>query len=267
MCELNIVAVGSSPLIAAEIKDILQEILGSFFTVATTTTDSLQEAAPDTFYICANTQGKKLTGVIPQKQLFIWELHPTTRFFLDIARIPAHSDVYVFNNLLPYTELLAKECQALGIDTLNFHPLAYMEMTHEEICAQLEKARYIIGVECMLGQDSLLSEEFRNAVQPDAKLIPGHRSATIQCVSQLLAAIAEFYLAKFDGASNTDSNREILKQVISTLKEAANRAVTSRLGTNAPLPAFEEDLTAGTLAEHQSILAYLAKKLAHLSIK
>lgn len=267
MRELNIVAVGSSPLIAAEIQELLQEILGSLFTVNTATTASLQEAAPDTFYICANTQGKKLQGIIPQEQLFIWELHPTTRFFLDIAKIPAHSDVYVFNNLLPYTELLAKECRALGIDTLNFHPLAYMEMPHEEICAQLGKARYIIGVECMLGQDALLSEEFLNAVQPDAKIIPGHRSATIQCVSQLLAAIAEFYLAKFDGASDTESNREILKQVINTLKEAANRAVTSRLGTNAPLTAFEEILSDGNLAEHQSMLTYLAQKLAHLSVK
>ena len=267
MRELNIIAVGSSPLIAAEIQRLIQDILGDFFTVATATTYSLQEAAPDTFYICANTQGKKLTGIIPQEQLFIWELHPTTRFFLDIAKIPTGSDVYVFNNLLPYTELLAKECQALGIDTLNFHPIAYAEMPHAEVCAQLKKAHYIIGVECMLGQGALLSEEFRNAVQPDAKIIPGHRSATIQCVSQLLASIAEFYLARFDGASDTESNREILKQVINTLKEAANRAVTSRLGTNAPLPSFEETLYDGSLAEHQSMLTYLAQKLAHLSSK
>ena len=123
MPELNIVAVGSSPLIAAEIQGLLREILGHFFTIDTVTTDSVQEAAPHTFYICANTQGKKLQSIIPPEQLFIWELHPTTRFFLDIAQIPAHSDVYVFNNLLPYTELLAKECQTLGIDTLNFHPL------------------------------------------------------------------------------------------------------------------------------------------------
>ena len=267
MRELNIVAVGSSPLIAAEIQGLLQEILGKFFTVDTATTDSLQKATSDTFYICANTQGKKLQSVIPQEQLFIWELHPTTRFFLDIAKIPAGSDVYVFNNLLPYTELLAKECQSLGIDNLNFHLLAYMKMPHNEICAELNKARYIIGVECMLGQEALLSEEFRDAVQPDTKIIPGHRSATIQCVSQLLAAIAEFYLAKFDGASDTKGNREILKQVINTLKDAANRAVTSRLGANAPLPTFEETLSDGSLAEHKSMLAYLAQKLAHLSIK
>ena len=57
MRELNIIAVGSSPLIAAEIQRLIQDILGDFFTVATATTDSLQEAAPDTFYICANTQG------------------------------------------------------------------------------------------------------------------------------------------------------------------------------------------------------------------
>ena len=267
MHELNIVAVGSSPLIAAEVQGLLQEILGNFFTVDTVTTESLQKAAPDTFYICANTQGNKLQGLIPQEQLFIWELHPTTRFSLDIAKIPAGSDVYVFNNLMPYTEILAKECQSLGIDSLNFHPIAYAEMPPAEVCALLKNAHYIIGVECMLGQEALQSEKFRHALQPDVKIIPGHRSATIQCVSQLLTAIAEFYLAKFDGASDTESNREIIKQVITTLKEAANRAVTSRLGTNAPLPAFEEDLTAGTMAEHQSMLTYLAQKLAHLSIK
>ena len=117
----------------------------------------------------------------------------------------------------------------------------------------------------MLGKEALQAEKFHPALQPDVTIIPGHRSATIQCVSQLLAAIAEFYLEGFADTDDTKSNREILKQVINTLREAANRAVTSRLGTNAPLPALAEDFAADTLAEQRLMLSYLGKKLAHLS--
>lgn len=264
MRKLNITAVGSSPLIATEIQSLVQEILGDAWLVDTAVTSSIKEASSDTFYICAVTQGKKLQAIIPQGQLFIWELHPTTRFFLDIARIPTGSDVYVFNNLLPYTKLLAQECQSLGIDSLHFHSIAYDEMTADEVCTHLAQAHYIIGVECLLSEGALLSDKFRSSLPPDVRIIPGHRSATIQCVGQLLAAIANFYLAKLADAEDTENNRQKITKVITALKEAASRAVTSRLGISAPLPVFDHDIPTSDFNEQQSLLRYLAQKLAHL---
>ena len=264
MRKLTIVALGSSPLIAQEIKNLTQEILGDSWPIDLSTTAAITKAAPDTFYVCAITQGAKLQNIIPAKQLFILDLHPTTRFFLDIAQIPSGSDIYVFNNLLPYTQILAQDCQDLGLTSFTFHSIAYDEMPVDEVCAKLSQAHYIIGVACMLGKEALLSEKFRHALQPNVKIIPGQRSATIQCAGKLLTAIADFYLANWAAADDTKDNQQELLHVINALKSAASRAVTSRLGTSAPLPAFEKNIAARPLAEQQSVLAYLAKKLAHL---
>lgn len=266
MRKLQITAVGSSPLIATEIQSLVQEILGDSWPVSTAVTNTLQKAAADTFYICAVTQGEKLQAIIPKDQLFIWELHPTTRFFLDIAKIPAGSDVYVFNNLLPYIAILEQECRTLGINSLHFHALAYDQMPTAQICDQLAKAHYVIGVECLLGEGALLSNRFRHALQPDVQLIPGRRSAAIQCVGQLLAAIADFYLTKMNAADDTEENRQKISLLITALKEAAGRAVISRLGTAATTSsAFAAEYPVGSLAEQRQLLAYLAQKLVYLS--
>ena len=175
---------------------------------------------------------------------------------------------------MPYTKLLSQECESLGIDYLKFHHIAYDEMKHSEICSHLEKAHYIIGVESMLGKDALLSDRFHMALHPDVNIISGKRSATIQSVSQLLATIASYYYKEFANyyykefanASDDNDNRELITNIINTLKDAANRSITSRLGIHTPRPVFNDTMSSSTLEENKLILAYLAKKLTHLTI-
>ena len=115
----------------------------------------------DTFYICAKSRENFLRTKLSDKNLFVFDLHPRTKFFPDIAQIPAGSDVYVFNNLLPYTKLLAQECRAVGVDKVNFHSVAYDEMPPEKVYAALSRAYYIIGVDCLVGEQMLFSEAYR----------------------------------------------------------------------------------------------------------
>ena len=241
MSELKLKAVGSSPLIAEEIKSVVQSFLGKEIFIDTATTKEVKQTEADTFYICAKSQEEFLRTKIPTENFFVFDLHPTTKFFLDIAQIPVGSEVYVFNNLLPYTKLLAEECRALGVDKVNFHSIAYDEMPADEVCAALGKARYIIGVDCLVGEQMLFSDVYRGYLRSDVKIIAGKRVASIPSASKLLARVAGFYYESLLEEKNTlDNSRpeqiELLLdkvcQTIKILRRAVNHVVTGQVVIN-----------------------------------
>lgn len=267
MKQPKIIAVGSSPLVAREIATILSPILSTLPQLKTDTaaTGDICQPAKDTFYICANTQGTRLQNIVPQEQLFILRLQPTTRFFLDIAKIPAGETVYIFNNLLPYAKLLMQECQELGIDRLNFRPLAFEEMPEETVCQELSRAKWLIGVSPFVGKGILFSDRYRSYLRPDLKVIPGRRTASVASACRFLAALAHFYqrelqqekllittsAAKQSLASQTDqltrqlqqASLEIIKQQINGPADEENIAAPANLPKEgAPSPSMSEAL-------------------------
>ncbi len=219
----KITAIGSSPLVAKEIAAMLSSILHPLPEIVQsitmqTTDDALKKISANTFYVCANTQGSVLAEKIPQEQLFILELQPTTRFFLDIAKIPAGEDVYVFNNLLPYIHLLVRECRELGIQNLHFHPLAFDEMPTGEIEQGLKKAKWLVGVAPFVGQEVLFSNRYKDCLRPDLTVIAGHRIASVASASRLLAAIAHFYRQELQenghGLTSQDGSSSLAAEII-----------------------------------------------------
>lgn len=267
MKQPKIIAVGSSPLVAREIATILSPILSPLPQLKTDTaaTGDICQPAKDTFYVCANTQGTRLQNIVPQEQLFILRLQPTTRFFLDIAKIPAGETVYIFNNLLPYAKLLMQECQELGIDRLNFRPLAFEKMPEETVCQGLSRAKWLIGVSPFVGKEILFSDRYRSYLRPDLKVIPGRRTASVASASRFLAALAHFYqrelqqeklpittsAAKQSLASQTDqltqqlqqASLEIIKQQINGPADEENIAAPANLPKEgAPSPSMSEAL-------------------------
>lgn len=267
MKQPKIIAVGSSPFVAREIATILSPILSPLPQLKTDTaaTGDICQPAKDTFYVCANTQGTRLQNIVPQEQLFILRLQPTTRFFLDIAKIPAGETVYIFNNLLPYAKLLMQECQELGIDRLNFRPLAFEEMPEETVCQELSRAKWLIGVSPFVGKGILFSDRYRSYLRPDLKVIPGRRTASVASACRFLAALAHFYqrelqqeklpittsAAEQSLASQTDqltrqlqqASLEIIKQQINGPADEENIAAPANLPKEgAPSPSMSEAL-------------------------
>lgn len=287
MRELKLVAVGSSELIAGEIKEIIESFLGQSFPIATQTTNAVKSAEPDVFYICATTQKAALEAVIPPEQLFVFDLHPTTMFFLSIAKIPAGEEVVVFNNLLPYTELLAQECRELGIRHLRFCPVIYDEMREDEIRKRLAAARYIIGVDRMTGDEVLLSETYRPYLREDVKIIAGQRAASVPSENLLLAGIAAFYLTEFQQAEQALQTKcgtgvpfgteiaalsQKISRIFHILQNASLQTVTSQIAGGTPPAVY--DFANRLEASHATMefikgqldaLRYLHKKLAQLA--
>lgn len=287
MRELKLVAVGSSELIAGEIKEIIESFLGRSFPIAAQSTKAVQSADPDTFYICATTQKAALSAVLPPNQLFVFDLHPTTMFFLSIARIPAGEEVVVFNNLFPYTEVLAQECRELGIRHLRFCPIAYDEMEESDIRKRLAAARYIIGVDRMTGDEVLLSETYRPYLREDVKIIAGQRAASVASENLLLAGIAAFYLTEFQQAERAMQAKcgtgvpfaaeiaalsQKISRIFHILQNASLQTVTSQIAGGTPPASYDfTDHSEASPATMEFIkgqldaLRYLHKKLAQLA--
>ncbi|WP_303104377.1 hypothetical protein [uncultured Mitsuokella sp.] len=288
----RLLAVGSSKLVAREIAGITRALLGGSLPLQIKLTSEIKAPSPDTFYICAITQEPFLRCVLPEKQLCVFDLHPTTRFFLDIARIPAGETVYVFNNLYPYTQLLIRECRELGIDKLDFRPLAFEEMPKDALMEELEKARWLIGVEPFVGKDLLLASPFREHLREDLTIIPGHRTASVASASHLLTGLAEYFqehlkkeywqLSSATPLSDSQQQEGLLTLARQTtgairlLQMASLEAIKQQIGTTAASPeeaipacdcsAAAADEIRQNIEEQFATLSYLTDRLRRLSV-
>lgn len=246
MSDLNIVAVGSSPLIAEEIREITKSILAVPLPITTRTTAEVTTAEPHTFYVCATTQGETLAKRLPQKQLYVFGMEPTTKFFLDIAKIPAGETVYVFNNLLPYTKILTERCQELGMTNLKFEPIAYEEMDGTEVAKRLQAAKYIIGVDIFVGDKVLQSAAYKKYLRPDVQIIAGTRTASVASANRLLAAIGAYYYREYMNRlyALVDNKDEVMLKLIShdlgqmleELQQSVLQTVTAQVGSKQKQP-------------------------------
>ena len=287
MVNLTIIAVGSSLLIADEIKSIILTLLGDEIPIKTLSTSEVKNVNSDTFYVCATTQKVHIQNIIPDNQLFIFDLHPTTKFFLDIAKIPAGEKVHVFNNLLPYTQLLAKECYQLGINNLKFQPIAYDEMSDDTVHKLLKEANYIIGVDCLMGDKMLFSDKYLASLQKNVNIIAGKRAASVSSASHFIFAIADFYynhlikerntiikkISEVDNASiytQLVSLSSQINRIINFLRYAANQAITNQIGLTSNLIYSDDNkepalIDINYLNEQLNILKYLCHKMQRFS--
>ncbi|MBE6079817.1 MAG: hypothetical protein E7204_03075 [Veillonella sp.] len=225
-----ITAVGSSPFIAEEIAIMCQSILGSDISLKTATTDSIQTVSPNTLYVCASTQLEKLNAILPASQLFVFDLRPTTPFFFEIAKIPENEEIYIFNNLLPYTKQLQEDCmQILSIPPERFIPIAYETMPYESVCKLLQQANYIIGVDQFVDTNVLLSEHFKPYLHDDVTIIAGRRTPSISSASRFLIGFIGYYIQQLQASKNinTLSSGE-LNILLSRLHQSIDRIVTNQ---------------------------------------
>lgn len=236
MKKLKIKAVGSSMFIAEEIKGICRSLLGDAIDMSCAVTANVTGSEDNEFYVCSNTQAPPLAKHVPAERLFDMELKPTIAFFVGIAGIPEGETVCVFNNLLPYINLLISEFTRISPGRLNFLPVAYEEMEEALICQRLREARYIVGVDCFVGENVLLSGRYRSLLSPEVKIIAGHRTASLKSSCSLLKGIATYYLdwGKEALASGNEADlhdaSDTLQEIIALIKSGTTKALLNQIG-------------------------------------
>lgn len=231
---VKIAAVGSSSLIAEEIRDIARALLSERLPVILRRTEEITDDRSADLYLCARTQYDHLSRIIPKERLFLMELQPDSTFFFAISRIPAESDVYIFNNHIAYPKELAAYCRTLGMDQVNYIPLAFEELPKEELLRILSNAPYIIGVDRFV---SLLKQPpYAGVLRPDVQIIAGKRTASLRSAFAVLRSLGRMLLDDLRARWRTEADspaqlREIAADIdsaIDILQAGTIRTVVSQ---------------------------------------
>ena len=278
---LTLVAVGSNSLVASELYNILRSILSISIPIKKALTQEITSAQPDSLYICANTQGAALAKILPADCLFVFDLQPTTKFFLAIAQIPAGEKVLVFNNRTEYAQLLINKCHELGINQLNFEPAAYEEPPAALLQEKLSKAHYIIGVDIFTDTAVLQSKKFKSYLRPDVKIISGQRTASISSANHLLLNLSEYYYLHYSRILANSANEpttieyisQSLHELITGLQQSVLQTVTLQIigqgqaNENKQQASTKFCPTADLITVQKQLeeLAFLKEKISHLT--
>ena len=186
----QIVAVGSNRLLANELVEAIKLILGEDICIEPCVAISVDKDTPGDLFVCNPTPLNHLMKVKPIDRILVLNLSPTSQFFVRVALIPRGQRVYIFNNKMEFTARLAACCRQFGLDEIDYIPIAYEEMPEDEVIRLIQEARYIIGVDALVGLEVLLSERFRQYVHPDALIIGAKRVASVQSACALVQWVA-----------------------------------------------------------------------------
>ena len=192
MLRLTIAAVGSNPLIARNLRTLLEFLFQEQIQLSTYCTKDVTLDTPADLFVCALSQYAELRQVLPSDRLVAFKMIPTNHFFSRMAAIPAGETIYVFNNYPAYAECLSACCRSLEITGLKFVPIAYEVLSQEEIKQLLGQARYVAGTDYFI-RSVLLRDPYRQFLPPDVVLVPARHMISIPSSYRLFHRMAALY--------------------------------------------------------------------------
>ncbi len=193
---LKIYAVGSSSGISHEIEDSLNFIFDDQLPVVQIKTEEIADHTDGDLYVCNPSQHEPLLRYVPDNQIVLLNITPTPQFYLQIASLPKGSTVHLVNSQLPYLQKLIRSCEEMGIESLRFVPVPYMELPEEEVCRLLGEARYIAGVDRLLYEDIRRNPRYRKCIRPDAKFIGARRIPALTSIFHLVSRVNDIIRQK-----------------------------------------------------------------------
>jgi hypothetical protein len=175
---ITVYAVGSNDLLTSEIKEALDLMLQDAIEVTHLCFDDILDHLDGDLYVCNQSMLAPLSQFVKPEKISILNLTPTSLFYVHVSSIPAHSKVIVFNNKAAYAETLISKCHEMGIENLDFQPVAYSEMDTDAVCDMLTQAHYVIGVNKLVGPEVLMGEPYGSVLQKDVRIIAAKRVAS-----------------------------------------------------------------------------------------
>ncbi|MDT8900524.1 methyl-accepting chemotaxis protein [Anaeroselena agilis] len=190
--QIRLATVGSSQVVADELLDAARHLLGKEVGGRSYAIGDVGDHSVADLFICLPTRVEEAAKKIPRDKLVALELIPNAFFYVKVAMLPPGSRVAVFNNNTAQAEMIARYCQEHGITHVEYYYIQYSELSHEEICAKLGTARYIIGAERIVGAGGVLPTKYGAYLRPDAIVIGATRIATTDSVCTLMRWITLF---------------------------------------------------------------------------
>lgn len=193
-----IYAIGSNNILANEIQLALEQIFDGSLEIIKCTIAQVPVHLDGTLYICNESLKKPLQQIVDENRVCVLNLQPRSSFFMAISSIPQGSDIYIFNNKAGYCNTLAELCRAFGLVDYQFIPIAYEQMSADQVGDLLSKANYIIGVSDILDY-KLQEEPFKSRLKPQTHIIGAKRVPSVGTTNEIIMRLNQLVYCKIAG--------------------------------------------------------------------
>lgn len=230
MKDVRIATVGGNRLIAEELRRGVRQCLAQDMAVAAMEQKEVTAADMADLFVCLPTRVAELARVVPAGKIIGLDIFPTADFFVRVARIPRGVKAYVFHNIARGAQPLLDSCRATGIDDVEFAVLPFEELAEDELAAQLGEARYILGIDALVGPEGLLPQRYGACVRPEARIIPAVRVPTLASAIKLRGWLVSFAHRSLS-LEVAEATRSLKDELGGVLRR--NREVSASLQQNA----------------------------------
>ncbi len=189
---VRLATVGSSQIVADELLAAVHQLLGKDVGGRAYAIREVSDHTVADLFVCLPTRVEEAAQKIPRDKIVALELVPDAYFYVQVALLPAGSQVFVFNNNTAQAEAIAKYCRQHGVTHVEYISLPYDELPPEELADKLGKARYVIGAQRIVGAGGVLTTKFGAGLRGDAAVIGANRIATTESVCALMRWITLF---------------------------------------------------------------------------
>ncbi|MDU4962362.1 MAG: methyl-accepting chemotaxis protein [Sporomusaceae bacterium] len=207
---MTVCAVGGTEEIAGELLQAAGHIVRDNVVMIARTSALASAESADLFFTMP-TRVEELSRTIPGEKILGFELVPSRRFFVQVARLERGTAVAVFHNNQRGGNTFIKNCHAYGIDHLAFSVIPFQELPEAETARLLQAADCIIGTDTLVAESGVLQQRYRRYLKPDARVIAAERVPTIESAALLMQQITAF------------RHRKIARQAAASVQELAAR--------------------------------------------
>jgi diguanylate cyclase (GGDEF)-like protein len=188
---IKIAVIGANPANVEEIKNVVVESLAGSVEVETSTIDRYRHLTPKDLYVCLVNRKDQMEEAFGPDKVIALEFEPPVEYFLSLSRVPAGTNVLIFNNSLAGTRVLMSRLNQYDLMHLNYDIVAYDEMDYNTVAKKIASATFITGGSAYVGPEKDLYEFFGAYLSPDATvLVSPPRHATPDSISRLCHAFS-----------------------------------------------------------------------------
>jgi len=238
--------VGSSRIVADELLAVVNEVFSKDITAQAVSIENLLPNTEADIFIALPTRVEQAAQKVDRKKIISLELVPNSRFYVQIAKIPANEEVIIFNNNTAQGNKIKEYCLEQGIDHVRFKIVPYAEIPAEDVIENLKTAKYIAGANTIVGANGELGR-YAKYLRPDVQVIPAFRVPTFDSTKEIMEYITLY------------NYRKISRQV-SSICHSLNQEIQNILAITQEVSASIE-VSAGTIVDISSKMNEEAQRI------
>ncbi len=186
MAKVKVMTVGSSQLVADELKRAAIAVFGEQLEASSKGVDDLKHDEDADLFLCLPTRVKQAAGIVSKEKIVILELIPDAHFYVEVAKIPAGSPVCIFNNNTVQADKIREYCVEHEIRNLRYELIPFTELPDSEVLSKLGNADFIIGASIYVATGSILYSKYNNALKDNVKVLGANRVPTFASIKDIM---------------------------------------------------------------------------------